>query len=100
FVREARALGRGLRRGCGRNGDACQGAGSCRGREPGVHYWTSLTSPLGTSERSEEHTSELQSRLVISYAVFCLKKKKTYGTNSLLSLSANWFYESEISTER
>src|SRR5213075_3605029 len=27
-------------------------------------------------ERSEEHTSELQSRLVISYAVFCLKKKK------------------------
>src|SRR5213075_3524357 len=29
------------------------------------------------SVRSEEHTSELQSRLVISYAVFCLKKKKT-----------------------
>src|SRR5213075_3462331 len=27
--------------------------------------------------RSEEYTSELQSRLVISYAVFCLKKKKT-----------------------
>src|SRR5213075_1244210 len=27
--------------------------------------------------RSEEHTSELQSRLVISYAVFCLKKKKS-----------------------
>src|SRR6187431_3825917 len=26
--------------------------------------------------RSEEHTSELQSRTVISYAVFCLKKKK------------------------
>src|SRR5213075_3583161 len=26
--------------------------------------------------RSEEHTSELQSRLVTSYAVFCLKKKK------------------------
>src|SRR5213075_2908849 len=29
-----------------------------------------------TVSRSEEHTSELQSRLVISYAVFCLKKKK------------------------
>src|ERR1043165_10173396 len=28
------------------------------------------------SERSEEHTSELQSRGLISYAVFCLKKKK------------------------
>ena len=27
-------------------------------------------------ERSEEHTSELQSRIRISYAVFCLKKKK------------------------
>ena len=26
--------------------------------------------------RSEEHTSELQSRGLISYAVFCLKKKK------------------------
>src|SRR3546814_10024725 len=30
--------------------------------------------PLG---RSEEHTSELQSLMRISYAVFCLKKKKT-----------------------
>src|SRR3546814_2359497 len=33
-------------------------------------------------ERSEEHTSELQSLMRISYAVFCLKKKKTtYTTN-------------------
>src|SRR3546814_7802503 len=29
-----------------------------------------------TSKRSEEHTSELQSLMRISYAVFCLKKKK------------------------
>src|SRR3546814_6575184 len=29
-----------------------------------------------TKERSEEHTSELQSLMRISYAVFCLKKKK------------------------
>src|SRR3546814_4818541 len=28
--------------------------------------------------RSEEHTTELQSLMRISYAVFCLKKKKTY----------------------
>src|SRR3546814_6691811 len=28
------------------------------------------------TERSEEHTSELQSLMSISYAVFCLKKKK------------------------
>src|SRR3546814_4207852 len=30
---------------------------------------------LGCSIRSEEHTSELQSLMRISYAVFCLKKK-------------------------
>src|SRR3546814_7061573 len=30
-----------------------------------------------TDPRSEEHTSELQSLMRISYAVFCLKKKKT-----------------------
>src|SRR3546814_6553187 len=36
--------------------------------------------------RSEEHTSELQSLMRISYAVFCLKKKKqqtTVGTNNI-----------------
>src|SRR3546814_1593103 len=31
--------------------------------------------------RSEEHTSELQSLMRISYAVFCLKKKKTIQTH-------------------
>src|SRR3546814_6685300 len=31
------------------------------------------------SDRSEEHTSELQSLMRISYAVSCLKKKKTYN---------------------
>src|SRR3546814_8484988 len=31
-------------------------------------------------ERSEEHTSELQSLMRISYAVFCLKKKKLDST--------------------
>src|SRR3546814_5505461 len=30
----------------------------------------------GNRQRSEEHTSELQSLMRISYAVFCLKKKK------------------------
>src|SRR3546814_2562836 len=34
-------------------------------------------------ERSEEHTSELQSLMRISYAVFCLKKTKTTTTNPL-----------------
>src|SRR3546814_4501294 len=32
---------------------------------------------MGGHARSEEHTSELQSLMRISYAVFCLKKKKT-----------------------
>src|SRR3546814_1679460 len=31
---------------------------------------------LSSLDRSEEHTSELQSLMRISYAVFCLKKKK------------------------
>src|SRR3546814_6397839 len=35
-----------------------------------------VTDPNGRSSRSEEHTSELQSLMRISYAVFCLKKKK------------------------
>src|SRR3546814_10277257 len=33
-------------------------------------------SRFGDYNRSEEHTSELQSLMRISYAVFCLKKKK------------------------
>src|SRR3546814_5728159 len=34
----------------------------------------------GTNKRSEEHTSELQSLMRISYAVFCLQKKKPIST--------------------
>src|SRR3546814_10028583 len=37
--------------------------------------------------RSEEHTSELQSLMRISYAVFCLKKKKT--RNIIINCTAN-----------
>src|SRR3546814_8478940 len=40
----------------------------------------SLIQPEGDSGRSDEHTSELQSLMRISYAVFCLKKKKTTNT--------------------
>src|SRR3546814_8884617 len=45
------------------------GATLLRGR-PGVLH--------GAETRSEEHTSELQSLMRISYAVFCLKKKNKY----------------------
>src|SRR3546814_4700033 len=34
----------------------------------------------GANDRSEEHTSELQSLMRISYAVFCLKKKTIHNT--------------------
>src|SRR3546814_14225365 len=34
---------------------------------------------LDAKDRSEEHTSELQSLMRISYAVFCLKKKIKHG---------------------
>src|SRR3546814_991187 len=36
----------------------------------------------GFASRSEEHTSELQSLMRTSYAVFCLTKKKTQTTNA------------------
>src|SRR3546814_6956238 len=39
-------------------------------------HCVSASRPSHASERSEEHTSELQSLMRSSYAVFCLKKKK------------------------
>src|SRR3546814_4886111 len=38
----------------------------------------------GAGDRSEEHTSELQSLMRISYAVFCLKKKTNRRTHMTL----------------
>src|SRR3546814_6449742 len=38
------------------------------------------TVPIPINARSEEHTSELQSLMRISYAVFCLKKKNQQST--------------------
>src|SRR3546814_10798987 len=42
-----------------------------------VATWAVGGRPRGITVRSEEHTSELQSLMRISYAVFCLKKKNT-----------------------
>src|SRR3546814_8922697 len=51
------------------------------GFNPANHRRISLSSRMRASDqRSEEHTSELQSLMRISYAVFCLKKKKTNKT--------------------
>src|SRR3546814_9500833 len=49
----------------------------------GDHFRVRLTHSLEVAQiarRSEEHTSELQSLMRISYAVFCLKKKTTKTT--------------------
>src|SRR3546814_9130454 len=42
-----------------------------------------------SGRRSEEHTSELQSLMRISYAVFCLKKKKTKYRKNILKKRMN-----------
>src|SRR3546814_2332999 len=62
-----RRLGR--RNMAGRHACARRGGGVVRRRAAGAG--------LGDDGRSEEHTSELQSLMRISYAVFCLKKKNT-----------------------
>src|SRR3546814_3412493 len=52
---------------------------TCVGETPDDHYLSSLK----RQERSEEHTSELQSLMRISYAVICLKKKTIQYNTSL-----------------
>src|SRR3546814_9290643 len=49
--------------------------------EPFNAFPSAWTSSAQVSNRSEEHTSELQSLMRISYAVFCLKKKKPILNN-------------------
>src|SRR3546814_3106789 len=51
--------------------------------------------PMPFGPRSEEHTSELQSLMRISYAVFCLKKKNI--TNNLLHFSLHNIHHRTIS---
>src|SRR3546814_9690640 len=69
------------------------------GRRPDIymsssHVWrksappTSVTRPT-TAPRSEEHTSELQSLMRISSAVFCLKKKNKTPDTTTTILSPN-----------
>src|SRR3546814_3867665 len=47
-----------------------------------LHHAQFVGVQLQGGERSEEHTSELQSLMRISYAVFCLKNKKEITTNN------------------
>src|SRR3546814_10172328 len=48
------------------------------------------------NKRSEEHTSELQSLMRISYAVFCLKKKKNNNTIN----QQHYIYNSKVHTRK
>src|SRR3546814_10126040 len=69
----------------------------CPGSRPVLEsYWCQSGSPCcGNSVlcrcrsvrhlRSEEHTSELQSIMRISYALFCLQKKQTRETDNMLN---------------
>src|SRR3546814_7198731 len=67
---------RGLRRNCGGRECALPGYGRANGTGAESSRGRSAYRGAGSGERSEEHTSELQSLMRISYAVFCLKKKK------------------------
>src|SRR3546814_9293913 len=57
-----------------RNGETERSVAICTRRQQSFFTEPSVDR---RSKRSEEHTSELQSLMRISYAVFCLKKKKT-----------------------
>src|SRR3546814_9776552 len=48
-----------------------------RERAEGIVRFAGDRLPYGGKQRSEEHTSELQTLMRISYAIFCLKHKKT-----------------------
>src|SRR3546814_3537977 len=65
--RQHRLASRGSRAGAVGKGDPLRGA---------ALYGFARRCISGGGSRSEEHTSELQSLMRISYAVFCLKKKK------------------------
>src|SRR3546814_2209733 len=58
----------------------------CSPADPGVHRRPGICRRRAFDDcpgRSEEHTSELQSLMRISYAVFCLKKKNIYTYTTL-----------------
>src|SRR3546814_5477975 len=58
----------------GKGAQGCSRSRTCSDKRP--------SADIGPTLRSEEHTSELQSLMRISYAVFCLKKKKTTYKNN------------------
>src|SRR3546814_8609757 len=69
------------RRDAGKDVDALA-PGFGMGADDGMHDLGQFLPLLLRHQRSEEHTSELQSLMSISYAVFCVKKKKSTTTLS------------------
>src|SRR3546814_5479280 len=69
----------------GADGEAAEGLHRARPYRPSRRHGQGsaprATRRSSASARSEEHTSELQSLMRISYAVFCLKKKKEEKKN-------------------
>src|SRR3546814_4214203 len=63
------------------------GRAAARAADPGggpdLSHRCRAGGPRPQGARSEEHTSELQSLMRISYAVFCLKKKKKYTESGI-----------------
>src|SRR3546814_7905263 len=59
-----------------------------------------LSSPWGYAARSEEHTSELQALMRISYAVICLKKKTLAMASLPLSQTLEPILTHQIKTEK
>src|SRR3546814_6077574 len=73
-----RSAGRSMAEACGRQAGSDALPYRRRGRQN--REWRTECPGYGSCCRSEEHTSELQSLMRISYAVFCLKKKKDKKT--------------------
>src|SRR3546814_7511764 len=75
-------------------------ARKCSTRDNFVVRWTRFRSlichRLGAALRSEEHTSELQSLMRISYAVFCLKKKIKLKANTTQNITQECTYTVSI----
>src|SRR3546814_9912409 len=65
-----------------------------RSRSPTSPMRSASRLAKASRRRSEEHTSELQSLMRISYAVFCLKKKNTTQT-----LSQTVRYQNKVTTD-
>src|SRR3546814_7076599 len=82
-VIDARGLGHARALAGDEAGQAVVRAGQRRGGRPVIGLGRIADDRRGQRRRrSEEHTSELQSLMRISYAVFCLKKKKIQRTKS------------------